>query len=175
MRAAERPDEVPDQPEEEDADQLTGTGKEIKKLVRKSDKEGLYESDEDDNPYGSVSSQRDLELASSRLLLTLLRARRTGLGRRLGRHGLRHFRRPRTVRLSTNDAAPRLAVRHAPLRLRLARTEPRRLAFVRICLPRQARDVAGPVRVVEQQAEARPRVDDRRRRLRFGRRRLEAA
>ena len=54
MRAAERPDAIPDEPADEDADRLTG--KEIKKLVRKSDKTGVYESDdEDDNPYASVS------------------------------------------------------------------------------------------------------------------------
>lgn len=55
MRAAERPDEIPDQPAEDEDDQLTGTGKEIKKLVRKADKSGLYDSDDDDNPYASVS------------------------------------------------------------------------------------------------------------------------
>lgn len=58
MRAVERPDAIPDEPadEDEDRDRLTGTGKEIKKLVRKSDKTGVYESDDDDdNPYASVS------------------------------------------------------------------------------------------------------------------------
>lgn len=56
MRAAERPDAIPDEAADEDEDRLTGTGKEIKKLVRKSDKTGLYESDDDDdNPYASVS------------------------------------------------------------------------------------------------------------------------
>ncbi|KAG0665390.1 hypothetical protein C6P46_006837 [Rhodotorula mucilaginosa] len=60
MRAAERPDAIPDEPADEDADRLTGTGKEIKKLVRKSDKTGVYESDdEDDNPYASSDAESD--------------------------------------------------------------------------------------------------------------------
>lgn len=43
--------------EDDDEDDLTNTGKELKKLVKKGDKEGAYESDNDDfdNPYASVS------------------------------------------------------------------------------------------------------------------------
>ncbi|GAA5990655.1 hypothetical protein JCM10908_003173 [Rhodotorula pacifica] len=61
MRAAERPDAIPDEPAEADGDEgLTGTGKEIKKLVRKSDKTGVYESDDDDdNPYASSDGESD--------------------------------------------------------------------------------------------------------------------
>ncbi|GAA5867692.1 hypothetical protein JCM3774_003378 [Rhodotorula dairenensis] len=61
MRAVERPDAIPDEPADDDDDRLTGTGKEIKKLVRKSDKTGLYESDDDDddNPYASSDAESD--------------------------------------------------------------------------------------------------------------------
>jgi len=59
MRAVERPDEIPDDDEvdalEGEGDRLNRTGKEIKKLVKKSDKTGNYESDDDvENPYASV-------------------------------------------------------------------------------------------------------------------------
>ncbi|GAA6035047.1 hypothetical protein JCM8097_002160 [Rhodosporidiobolus ruineniae] len=54
MRAAERPDEIPDEADEAEFAELTGTGREIKKLVKKSDKSGAYESeDEEENPYAS--------------------------------------------------------------------------------------------------------------------------
>ncbi|BGP29429.1 transcription factor IIF subunit tfg1 [Rhodotorula toruloides] len=61
MRAVER---MEDTPEAEDDDEvtkrLTGTGKEIKKLVKKSDKSGAYESDdEDENPYASDEIDSD--------------------------------------------------------------------------------------------------------------------
>ena len=55
MRGAERPDEIPDDVGEDENDELTGTGREIKKLVKKTDKSGAYDSDDDDNPYASVS------------------------------------------------------------------------------------------------------------------------
>ncbi|GAA5925070.1 transcription factor IIF subunit TFG1 [Sporobolomyces koalae] len=59
MRGAERPDEIPDDLEGEDDEELTGTGREIKKLVKKSDKSGAYESDDDDNPYASSDEEDD--------------------------------------------------------------------------------------------------------------------
>lgn len=45
-----------DDDEDEEEFSLTATGEEIKKLVKKGDKEGAYESDGDDfdNPYASV-------------------------------------------------------------------------------------------------------------------------
>lgn len=45
-----------DDDDEEEEFTLTATGQEIKKLVKKGDKEGAYESDGDDfdNPYASV-------------------------------------------------------------------------------------------------------------------------
>jgi len=55
MRAAERPDEIPDDVDGDEDDELTGTGREIKKLVKKTDKSGAYESDDEENPYASVS------------------------------------------------------------------------------------------------------------------------
>lgn len=55
MRTAERPDEIPDEDQEE-IDHLTGAGKEVKKLVKKSDKSGNYDSDDEENPYASVRS-----------------------------------------------------------------------------------------------------------------------
>lgn len=55
MRAAERPDEIPDDIDGDEDDELTGTGREIKKLVKKTDKSGAYESDDEENPYASVS------------------------------------------------------------------------------------------------------------------------
>ncbi|GAA5857331.1 hypothetical protein JCM8547_002223 [Rhodosporidiobolus lusitaniae] len=64
MRAAERPDEVPDDADDEEVARLTGTGREMKKMIRKSDKSGAYESDEDnDNPY--ASSDEDSDAAST--------------------------------------------------------------------------------------------------------------
>jgi transcription initiation factor TFIIF subunit alpha len=54
MRGAERPEEIPDDVDGDDDDELTGTGREIKKLVKKTDKSGAYESDDDENPYASV-------------------------------------------------------------------------------------------------------------------------
>ncbi|KAL5487678.1 TFG1 [Sanghuangporus weigelae] len=47
--------------EEEDADNLTGTGKDIKKLVRKIEKNAAYESDEDKNPYASSEEEEEEE------------------------------------------------------------------------------------------------------------------
>ncbi|KAL5527753.1 hypothetical protein ACEPAG_6554 [Sanghuangporus baumii] len=47
--------------EEEDADNLTGTGKDIKKLVRKIEKNTAYESDEDKNPYASSEEEEEEE------------------------------------------------------------------------------------------------------------------
>lgn len=56
MRAVERMEDTPEVEDDDEATKrLTGTGKEIKKLVKKSDKSGAYESDdEDENPYASV-------------------------------------------------------------------------------------------------------------------------
>lgn len=47
--------EAPTAEEDDDTEELTNTGKEVQKLVRKTDKDGLYESDgdEEDNPYFS--------------------------------------------------------------------------------------------------------------------------
>ncbi|GAA5871135.1 hypothetical protein JCM16303_001702 [Sporobolomyces ruberrimus] len=60
MRGAERPDEVPDNVDGDDnEEELTGTGREIKKLVKKSDKSGAYESDDDENPYASSDEEDD--------------------------------------------------------------------------------------------------------------------
>lgn len=57
--------------EEDSADELTNTGKEVKKLVRKVDKEGLYESDneDDDNPYYSGVSSDTLHTDLPALML----------------------------------------------------------------------------------------------------------
>ncbi|KAK4046410.1 transcription factor IIF subunit tfg1 [Microbotryomycetes sp. JL201] len=62
MRAANRYEGQPevDEDEHEDDQELTGTGKEVKRLVRKSDRTGAYDSDEDDDEdlsdSGSVAS-----------------------------------------------------------------------------------------------------------------------
>lgn len=58
MRGANRPDAIADDDDDDEFQELTNTGKEVKKLVRKSDKSALYESDgdESDNPYASVRS-----------------------------------------------------------------------------------------------------------------------
>ncbi|BGP37362.1 transcription factor IIF subunit tfg1 [Rhodotorula kratochvilovae] len=66
MRAVERPDEIPDD-DDDAAEQarLNRTGKEIKKLVKKSDKSGAYESDdEEENPYASDDNDSDASAAS---------------------------------------------------------------------------------------------------------------
>ncbi|GAA6012571.1 hypothetical protein JCM10207_009044 [Rhodosporidiobolus poonsookiae] len=68
MRAAERPDEIPDNAdeEEEDAGRLTGTGREIKKMIKKSDKSGAYESEDDEeNPYASDVDSDDAASVTS--------------------------------------------------------------------------------------------------------------
>ncbi|GAA6010935.1 hypothetical protein JCM11491_004608 [Sporobolomyces phaffii] len=59
MRGAERPDEIPDDVDRDDDDELTGTGREIKKLVKKTDKSGAYESDDEENPYASSDEEDD--------------------------------------------------------------------------------------------------------------------
>ncbi|GAA5901873.1 uncharacterized protein JCM6883_000423 [Sporobolomyces salmoneus] len=59
MRAAERPDEIPDDVDEDEHEDLTGTGREIKKLVKKTDKSGAYESDDEENPYASSDEEDD--------------------------------------------------------------------------------------------------------------------
>ncbi|GJN88021.1 hypothetical protein Rhopal_000977-T1 [Rhodotorula paludigena] len=66
MRAVERADEIPDEAEDDEAvQQLTGTGKEIKKLVKKSDKTGAYDSeDEEENPYASDEAADSDDAAS---------------------------------------------------------------------------------------------------------------
>ncbi|CEQ39045.1 SPOSA6832_00531 [Sporobolomyces salmonicolor] len=64
MRAAERPDTIPDDDEEDEIDALTNTGKELKKLVKKSDKSGAYESDEDENPYASSDEDDTASITS---------------------------------------------------------------------------------------------------------------
>lgn len=66
MRAVERMEDTPEAEDDDEAaaKRLTGTGKEIKKLVKKSDKSGAYESDdEDENPYASVRSRARFCLA----------------------------------------------------------------------------------------------------------------
>ncbi|EJD01511.1 uncharacterized protein FOMMEDRAFT_142112 [Fomitiporia mediterranea MF3/22] len=47
--------------DEEDADNLTGTGKDIKKLVRKIEKNAAYDSDEEKNPYASSEEEQEEE------------------------------------------------------------------------------------------------------------------
>ncbi|KPV76889.1 uncharacterized protein RHOBADRAFT_51874 [Rhodotorula graminis WP1] len=69
MRAVERPDEIPDDDEvdalEGEGERLNRTGKEIKKLVKKSDKTGNYESDDDvENPYASDDDDSDASATS---------------------------------------------------------------------------------------------------------------
>ncbi|GAA5884993.1 hypothetical protein JCM6882_007185 [Rhodosporidiobolus microsporus] len=65
QRAAERGEQIPDEDEEE-IEQLTGTGKEIKKLMKKSDKTGAYDSDDDEeNPYASDDNDSDTASATS--------------------------------------------------------------------------------------------------------------
>lgn len=73
MRAVERPDEIPDDDEVDaldgEGERLNRTGKEIKKLVKKADKTGNYESDDDvENPYASVRPP-SLSLSPSRARL----------------------------------------------------------------------------------------------------------
>lgn len=128
MRAAERPDEIPDDDDEAaEAERLNRTGKEIKKLVKKSDKTGAYESDDDvENPYASVrrfcSRVPSLSSGVCRAdgftsgLATAGRRRQRRLGHlaRLGRAPLIARRVPR-ARLV--DLAPRLP-RWLPLRRR---------------------------------------------------------
>lgn len=56
---------------------MTGAGKQMKKLVRKIEKNGAYDSDEDENPYASsvcYCIPPDFRLLI--LLLTRLRKRR---------------------------------------------------------------------------------------------------
>ncbi|GAA6047711.1 hypothetical protein JCM3770_001738 [Rhodotorula araucariae] len=65
MRAVERPDEIPDDDDETEQARLNRTGKEIKKLVKKSDKSGAYESDDDEeNPYASDDNDSDASAGS---------------------------------------------------------------------------------------------------------------
>ena len=45
-----------DEDVEEDEDDLTRAGKAIKKLMRKNDQDGVYDSDEEKNPYASSVS-----------------------------------------------------------------------------------------------------------------------
>lgn len=45
-----------DESEEEDENELTRDGKSLKKLMRKLEKNAVYESDEDQNPYASSVS-----------------------------------------------------------------------------------------------------------------------
>ncbi|GAA5963755.1 hypothetical protein JCM3765_006840 [Sporobolomyces pararoseus] len=59
MRGAERPDEIPDNVDGDEDEELTGTGREIKKLVKKTDKSGAYDSDEEENPYASSDEEDD--------------------------------------------------------------------------------------------------------------------
>ena len=66
MRGAERPDEIPDDVDGDEDEELTGTGREIKKLVKKTDKSGAYDSDDEENPYASVSFDPLLYRASFR-------------------------------------------------------------------------------------------------------------
>ena len=56
MRGANNIEEVPEVDESDD-DELTGTGKEMRKLVKRRDKTGAYDDDDDDlNPYASAST-----------------------------------------------------------------------------------------------------------------------
>ncbi|GAA5910996.1 hypothetical protein JCM8208_003952 [Rhodotorula glutinis] len=69
MRAVERPDEIPDDDEVDaldgEGERLNRTGKEIKKLVKKADKTGNYESDDDvENPYASDDDDSDASATS---------------------------------------------------------------------------------------------------------------
>jgi transcription initiation factor TFIIF subunit alpha len=49
MRGANRYEGMAEEDDDEDEeDELTNTGKDIKKLVRKNDRSGAYDSDEDD-------------------------------------------------------------------------------------------------------------------------------
>ncbi|BGP19045.1 transcription factor IIF subunit tfg1 [Rhodosporidiobolus nylandii] len=60
QRAAERADEIPDLDEQEEIERLTGTGRQVKKLMKKADMSGAYESDDDnDNPYASSDEDSD--------------------------------------------------------------------------------------------------------------------
>jgi transcription initiation factor TFIIF subunit alpha len=55
MRAANRIDDnAEDNEEVEEEEKLTNTGKEVKKIVKKVDKDAVNESDEEENPYASV-------------------------------------------------------------------------------------------------------------------------
>ncbi|KAH8118694.1 hypothetical protein DFH11DRAFT_1503243 [Phellopilus nigrolimitatus] len=47
--------------EEDDIDNLTGAGKDMKKLVRKIEKNAAYDSDEDKNPYASSEEEEEEE------------------------------------------------------------------------------------------------------------------
>ena len=68
MRAANGYDAAPvdDDDDEEELKALTNTGKEVKKLVKKVEKNRAYESDgdDDDNPYASVSRSNSLTSCS---------------------------------------------------------------------------------------------------------------
>lgn len=47
--------DLEEEDEEKALEELTRPGREIKKLVKKIDKSAVYESDDEDNPYASVS------------------------------------------------------------------------------------------------------------------------
>jgi transcription initiation factor TFIIF subunit alpha len=61
-RAAEKAEEASD--EEEDLSQLTGAGKDMKKLFKRLDKGVLEESDKEENPYKSSASHSLFGLVS---------------------------------------------------------------------------------------------------------------
>ncbi|GAA5828952.1 hypothetical protein JCM11251_004077 [Rhodosporidiobolus azoricus] len=66
QRAAERGDQIPDDDEDEEIERLTGTGKEIKKMIKKSDKTGAYDSEDDEeNPYASDDNDSDTASVTS--------------------------------------------------------------------------------------------------------------
>ncbi|KAK4701220.1 small nuclear ribonucleoprotein D1, partial [Phenoliferia sp. Uapishka_3] len=67
MKAANHFEEIPDNDEDdEEFEELTNTGKAVKKLVKKLDKNQMYESDgdDDDNPYASASEYESDDNAS---------------------------------------------------------------------------------------------------------------
>jgi transcription initiation factor TFIIF subunit alpha len=71
-RAAERADEPSD--EEEDANQLSGVGKDMKKLFKRLDKGAAEESDKEENPYQS-SVRMTLLALSLKWLIVFIRMR----------------------------------------------------------------------------------------------------
>ena len=59
-------------------DNLTGAGKEMKKLVRKVEKNAAYDSEEDENPYASSVSIKQINLIYRCLIIIYFLARGRG-------------------------------------------------------------------------------------------------